>query len=63
MERVDRLIVKAKSRLERPLAPWERAMQSNPYIGCRRDELMEALSEQRDDWRQIVQVLVWKGGG
>jgi len=63
MNQIDRLVMKARSKAEPPLKPWERAMLKNPYIVRGHGELLELLSTQQDDWRLIVQACVLKGGG
>lgn len=63
MNQIDRLIMKARSKTDPPLKPWERAMIKNPYVGRTHGELLELLSVPREDWREIVQACVWTGGG
>ncbi|WP_346698967.1 hypothetical protein [Catenibacillus scindens] len=60
MERIDRLILKAQGKAEIRPAPWELAMKENPYVGYDRSVLIELLSASREDWRQIVQAIVWR---
>ena len=63
MNQIDRLVMKARSKAEPPLKPWEQTMLKNPYVYRERGELLELLSTPRDDWRLIVQACVWSGGG
>ena len=62
MERIDRLIIKAREKAEPRLKPWEKAMLNNIYVGRSQEELLELLSSPQDDWRQIVQAYAWRGG-
>lgn len=63
MDRLDRLYVKAKSIIEPSLKPYQRAMLHNNFVGHDNGELLELLSTPQNDWRLIVQAMVWNRGG
>lgn len=62
MERIDRLIIKAREKAEPKLMPWENAMRKNPYIAMSFASLLQLLSEPREDWRLIAQACAWQAG-
>ena len=63
MDRVDKMIMKARKQLDPPLSMWEKAMKENPYSSKEKIALLDLLCTPHDDWRQIVQALAWKEGG
>ncbi|MCI5595516.1 MAG: hypothetical protein MR380_02150 [Lachnospiraceae bacterium] len=62
MDRIDRLMIKAKDLTEPKPMPYELAMRNNPYIGQHWETLLELLSEPLDEWRKVAQAMAWIGG-
>lgn len=62
MDRIEKMILKAKALKDPPLKPWEKAMQHNNFINRDNDELLELLVDPQDNWRQIIQAMAWNGG-
>lgn len=63
MDKIDKMILKAKALKEPPLKPWEKVMQRNEFVNCDNNRLLELLMTPQDNWRQIIQAMVWNGGG
>ena len=61
VQKIARLILEAKRKVEPSLEPWERAIKNNPYAGHSFSELLELLSTSREDWRLVVQACAWSG--
>lgn len=63
MDKIDKMMLKAKALRNPPLKPWEKAMQCNEFTDYDNNKLLELLMIPQDNWRQIIQAMVWNGGG
>lgn len=62
MDKIEKMILKAKALKNPPLKPWEKAMQRNPFTRYNNGDLLEMLTDPQDDWRKIIQAMAWNGG-
>ena len=62
MDKIEKMILKAKAFKYPPLKTWEKAIQRNNFIDSDNDELLELLMVPQDNWRQIIQAMAWNGG-
>ncbi len=62
MDKIEKMILKAKALKDPPLKPWEKAMLCNPFARCDDNTLLELLTVPQDEWRLIIQAMAWSGG-
>lgn len=67
MDRIDRLLMRAKPRIQ----PWQRLKQDNPYSKLYHDELLEYLDGENyrapemgtTEWNKFIYALVFQNKG